>query len=272
MYATSGTEPYADRADIATPCVLRRRCRALVIHRGMNMQFPRRTPSSSLVRCRIVWRTNASSGCGHPMAEVLERALDPRAAPARILRRHAHHQTPNFDEYPRSPWSPPVVPPFPRNQFAMPSKNGVGRHERRHVAQHGASQPSPEQGEAAALSVGQPQRPPANCAFSARLSSRKKAITSRCSRSSHPSTATRSMSGRTRTLYATWSSSEFSDSTAFPRLSCRGPNNEGRSSRPRRNLLNARGRGIPGNTRLRAGTGRGVPVYRTRPCPLRYWR
>jgi hypothetical protein len=39
----------------------------------------------------------------------------------------------------------------------MPSKNGVGCHERCHVPQDGPSQPLPEHGQASTLRIGQPQ-------------------------------------------------------------------------------------------------------------------
>ena len=39
----------------------------------------------------------------------------------------------------------------------MPSKNGVGRDERRHVSQYGASEPLPEHREPPALPIVEPQ-------------------------------------------------------------------------------------------------------------------
>jgi len=44
---------------------------------------------------------------------------------------------------------------LPRDQFAMPSENCVGRDERRNVSQHGASEPVPQHCEAATLRIGQ---------------------------------------------------------------------------------------------------------------------
>jgi hypothetical protein len=49
-----------------TPAVSRSRCTPLLHFESrsqMRTRPPRRTPSTSLVRCRMVWRTNASSGC-----------------------------------------------------------------------------------------------------------------------------------------------------------------------------------------------------------------
>ena len=87
------------------------------------------------------------------MAHVLQRPLNARVSPARILRRHPQDQTPNLGEHPRSAWSLPGVGPFPRNQFAMPSQNGVGRDKRRHVSQYGASEPLPEHREPPSLRI-----------------------------------------------------------------------------------------------------------------------
>jgi transposase InsO family protein len=96
-------------------------------------------------------------GSRDAMAHVLQRPLNARIAPARILHCHPHRQAPNLGEHARSPRSPPPVGPFPRNQVAMPSKDGVGGDERRHVLQYGASEPLPEHRETPALSIRQPQ-------------------------------------------------------------------------------------------------------------------
>jgi hypothetical protein len=113
---------------------------------------------------------------------------------------------------PGSSGSPPTVRPFPRKQLAMPSENGVRRHERRDVSEYGASQPLPEHRETPPLRHRSSSRRPASCAFKARFSSRGNAIASRCSRSSHPSSATSNIwNGITVQLYANSSLSESSD-------------------------------------------------------------
>ena len=61
------------------------------------------------------------------MTHVLQRALNARVTPARILAGHPNHEAPNLGPHSRASGSP-VVGPFPRSQFAMRSKNGVGRH------------------------------------------------------------------------------------------------------------------------------------------------
>ena len=59
--------------------------------------------------------------------------------------------------YPRSARSLPGIGPFPGNQFAMPSQNGVVRDKRRHVSQYGASEPLPEYRETPPLPIVQVQ-------------------------------------------------------------------------------------------------------------------
>jgi hypothetical protein len=127
------------------------------------------------------------------MAQILQRPLYARVPPPWILRGHPHDEAPNLGEHHGAPWAPPRVRPFPYNQFAMPSKNGVGRHERCHVSQYGPSETLSEHGQAPALRIVQPQSTSGQCAFSARFSSRRNAITSRWSRSSHPNSAASSI-------------------------------------------------------------------------------
>jgi len=91
------------------------------------------------------------------MAHVLQRPLYPRVPPTWILRSHPHDEATNLGEHPGAPWSLPSVCPFPYNQFAMPSKNGIGRHQRCHVTQYGPSETLSEHGQAPALHIIQPQ-------------------------------------------------------------------------------------------------------------------
>ena len=90
---------------------------------------------SRLVECLQDARNRGSR---HAMANVLQRSLNTGVAPFRIFRCHPNHEAPNFSEHPRPPWSPAYVRPFPRNQFAMPSKNRLRRDERRHLSQNAA--------------------------------------------------------------------------------------------------------------------------------------
>jgi hypothetical protein len=53
------------------------------------------------------------------MADIRERALDPRVSPRRILRRHAHDELTDLEQYP-SLSGFPGVRPFPGDQLTMP--------------------------------------------------------------------------------------------------------------------------------------------------------
>ncbi len=93
----------------------------------------------------------------HAMANVLQRSLNTGVAPRRILRRHPNHEAPNLSEHSRPPWSSPNVGPLPRNQVAMPSKNRVGRDERRPLSQNAAAKSLSQYREPPSLGIVQPQ-------------------------------------------------------------------------------------------------------------------
>ena len=67
-------------------------------------------------------------------ADVLQRALDPRVAPRRILCSHPHDQRPDLEEH-ASPTACSNVRPRPGNQLAMPPQQRVGRRDRGDVPQ-----------------------------------------------------------------------------------------------------------------------------------------
>ena len=62
---------------------------------------------------------------------------------------------------------------FPRDQFAMPSQNGVGRDKRRHVSQYAASSRCPSTASRHRCASSNCSRRPVSCAFSVRFSSAK---------------------------------------------------------------------------------------------------
>jgi hypothetical protein len=68
-------------------------------------------------------------------------------------RNHLNDEASNLGEHPRSSWPPSGVGPFPRNQFALPSKNRVGRNERGQLSQCGASEPLPQHRETSPLRI-----------------------------------------------------------------------------------------------------------------------
>ena len=81
------------------------------------------------------------------MTEIRERTLDARVAPTRILQCHPDHEPPNFDLHAKAPWSPCSVRPFARDQLAVPSKNGVRRHQRPDIHENSTSKVLTEHGE-----------------------------------------------------------------------------------------------------------------------------
>jgi hypothetical protein len=68
------------------------------------------------------------------MTQILERSLDSRITPPRILRRHAENEPPNLAMHARSARPPRPRCPLPRDQLAMPAKERVWCHKRRDVA------------------------------------------------------------------------------------------------------------------------------------------
>lgn len=96
-------------------------------------------------------------GPSDTMTKILERSLDARVPPARIVRRHPDNQASDLNQHSRSARPPSREGPLPRNQIAMPSENGVGRDERRNFSQHAASESLPQHGEPSALTIVQPE-------------------------------------------------------------------------------------------------------------------
>src|SRR5262245_1747094 len=102
-----------------------------------------------LPRCRPFWhRWNAvrlqdprDRRPADSMADVLQRADDSGVAPRRILRGHAHHQTPDLGQHARTTASGLRVRPLAGNQLSMPPENRVGRDDRRDRAEAATAQP-----------------------------------------------------------------------------------------------------------------------------------
>jgi hypothetical protein len=86
------------------------------------------------------------------MADVLERALDPRVTPRRVLRRHSHDQLTDIDGH-TAPSGACRVRPFARNQLAVPPEQRVGRRDRRNVPQGCAADAVRSRGQPAALII-----------------------------------------------------------------------------------------------------------------------
>jgi hypothetical protein len=91
------------------------------------------------------------------MAEILERTLNPRVAPRRILRRHANHQTLNLCPDTGSSRSASGVRPLARHQLAMPSENGVRRDDRGNPRERATAEAPADHGETAPFIIAQAQ-------------------------------------------------------------------------------------------------------------------
>ena len=89
------------------------------------------------------------------MADVLQRAEDPRVAPRGILLGHPHDQTPDLREHARTTASPLRVRPFPRDQLPMPPQNRVGRDDRGDLTKAATAQPVSVHGQPPAFLIGQ---------------------------------------------------------------------------------------------------------------------
>jgi hypothetical protein len=102
---------------------------------------------------------------GDTMPQILQRPLNARVSPLRIVGRHSHDQSPDFLPHARSGAALPRAGPFPGHQLTVPSKNGVGRHEGRALAQQAASKPLAQHRETTPLIVVQSQPTSAQLRF-----------------------------------------------------------------------------------------------------------
>jgi hypothetical protein len=125
-------------------------------------------------------------------------------SPRGIVGRHPDHQTPNLVLNWGSAPLPGGLVPLAGHKLAMPSEDGVGRDDARHLLEQPTSEPPAEHALRRRRSLSlKRRRRPCSWARSPRFSSRRNAMTSRCSRSSHPNSAARSKwNGTTREVYA----------------------------------------------------------------------
>src|SRR5688500_6845 len=94
------------------------------------------------------------------MPQVLQRALNPRITPRRILRCHPDDQRSKVRLQASGTAASRPIRPLPRHEFAMPTEDGVRRHERRDLREHWATQPLSEFREASPFTVLETQAPP----------------------------------------------------------------------------------------------------------------
>jgi hypothetical protein len=93
------------------------------------------------------------------MADILERPLNPRVAPARIVGGHPDGETTDFRLHAGSPRTRPHVRPLPANQLAVPAQDCVRRHDRRHVREDPSAETLTDDGEPATFVIVQPDAP-----------------------------------------------------------------------------------------------------------------
>ena len=123
---------------------------------GAQERAPRHRPLTA-GRNALVLEDLGDRRAGNPMAEVLERSLDARIAPARIVSRHSNNQASDLNQYRGSARPLPDIGPFPRDQLAVSSENGVWRDESRDLSQHAPAESQPQHREPSALIVVQPK-------------------------------------------------------------------------------------------------------------------
>ena len=91
------------------------------------------------------------------MPEILQRTLDARVAPTRILGRHPHDQPADLREHTGPSRTPLRVRPFPGDELPVPAQNRVGRDDRRDLRQHPTTEPLAEASQPPPFVVGEPQ-------------------------------------------------------------------------------------------------------------------
>jgi hypothetical protein len=121
-------------------------------------------------------------GTTNAVAHVLQCALNPRVDPRRILRRHPNHQRSDVCLQTRTTAAAATIRPFARHQLTMPAQDRPWRHDRCDLREQAPADPMPELRQASSLVIFEAQAPPRERSFRSRLSSRRNAIRSACSR------------------------------------------------------------------------------------------
>ena len=95
----------------------------------------------------------------HAVRDVLQRALNPRVAPRRILGRHSNDQSSEVCLQTRSARTRASVGPFARDQFTMPAENRVWCDDRRHLREETRPQSVPQFAKVSPLAIVETQTP-----------------------------------------------------------------------------------------------------------------
>ena len=87
------------------------------------------------------------------LAQVLQGALDPRVAPGWIVRRHPNDQCSEVCLQARTMAAADTICPFARHQLAVPTQNGVRRHEGCDLREQVATETVSQFGQTTALMI-----------------------------------------------------------------------------------------------------------------------
>jgi hypothetical protein len=90
------------------------------------------------------------------MTQIVQRALEPRVAPARIFRRHPGHRPTNLWQHARPAGATLRVRPLAGDELPVPAQHRVWRDDRRHLHQEPATKTGAEDSQARPFAVGQP--------------------------------------------------------------------------------------------------------------------
>ena len=97
---------------------------------------------------------------GHDMAQVLERPLDARVAPPRILSGDPQNEGRDLAHDPRTAWPLRREGPLPSDRLPVPSQDRVLGHDGRDLPQAPSAESATLRREASALVIGQPEAAP----------------------------------------------------------------------------------------------------------------
>jgi hypothetical protein len=140
----AGTQADEERGAVGHPVAERQYPRLKHVDECRPMCPHKRLPGHRTVSARrntVFFQDPSNRGPTHVMSEVLQGALNPRIAPRRVLRRHAHGERPDLRVHTRAPRAATCVRPLADDQIAMPPENGVRRGDYGHIPKDAASDP-----------------------------------------------------------------------------------------------------------------------------------
>jgi hypothetical protein len=130
------------------------------------------------------------------MARILERTLNPRVAPGRILLGHSSDELPDLDDNTAAAGPRCPIRSFARDQLPVPPQQCVWRDDRRDLTYHLSAQPVCTYRQPSPIVVNQPRPASPCCLRRTRFSSIRYASASRSRRSNRPTTPRSRKRGR----------------------------------------------------------------------------